>query len=802
MQTVGSLARGVHSRVRTAWQLVWAVRASLSMAVLAYVLLSYPEQVQELYRVHLQDWRTLWLQNGLAVLTLLVLCAVLARRAAHRMVEFFRRRATEPDKFERIVVRALTALTGSLPALAAASAAFDLPDMGPPEWYRQLIDAQAHQQLDASLAPVWNHDVVSWNEVFAGHGGMFLGAVVSFLAMAAYGVRHSGRVLKNWSDRGHTQVIGDGLLVGLAMLLTAMFALPASDIARDLSSRLSGFPEALGPFTIVCLFLLCATSILTLLSRASDALGLPLLAFAVLLALFLSWHNFNENHLVRTVRTEPTTVSPLAEEFLGWLDGRPQERRRLFAERGLKYPVYIVTAEGGGVVAANHAAIALARLFDRCPELQHHVFAISGVSGGALGGAMFVALKRHLDALPASAGSSEACTPASRQSVLENKLRALLERDFLSPILAAGLFPELVQQILPVPVTAFDRSKALTAAFEAAWATRIDAERNPLRRAFLEHWDRNGRTPMLVVNATRVENGARYLFAPFKGERPRTYYAERPPPGYKRVGFSRIGDEPAAEDIPLGAAVGLGARYPFVLPAGIVLPYTQGRRVLDGAVFENSGVETGLDMLEQLEDALAERRKAGGASAVGDVEVRLIVIGGTLSDSKGVAIQSDGSLREVEPDRGAQEEERVYLNTSESEGGSEVMSPVRAMLRARVNRGELAVQRALRTLNIGPDERVRKLSLPYGSGMGFLPLGWRLSAGTQDLISVLAGDPQRCVSRALLEETKSRISQGPPYRTRGQWALEAINVNNCRLCSILREVQPGMPVKDPDRPCG
>ncbi len=57
-----------------------------------------------------------------------------------------------------------------------------------------------------------------------------------------------------------------------------------------------------------------------------------------------------------------------------------------------KYPVFIIAAEGGGIYAASAAATMLAILQDAVPEFSEHVFAISGVSGGAIGAAIFRAL--------------------------------------------------------------------------------------------------------------------------------------------------------------------------------------------------------------------------------------------------------------------------------------------------------------------------------------------------------------------------------------------------------------------------
>src|SRR5207249_7499049 len=129
------------------------------------------------------------------------------------------------------------------------------------------------------------------------------------------------------------------------------------------------------------------------------------------------------------------------------------------------YPVYVVAAQGGGIYAAYHTAIFLARMQDICPSFRHHLFAISGVSGGSIGAATFVAALRALDrkivdtvpdaptAAPAPSPTTydpcpaitqynqEAALPSSADSPgpLENAVRKALRRDFLSPLVAAAL---------------------------------------------------------------------------------------------------------------------------------------------------------------------------------------------------------------------------------------------------------------------------------------------------------------------------------------------------------------------------
>src|SRR5262249_37929365 len=159
------------------------------------------------------------------------------------------------------------------------------------------------------------------------------------------------------------------------------------------------------------------------------------------------------------------------------------------------------------------------------------------------------------------------------------------------PIVAAGLFPEMAQQFVPVPIVVFDRARALEASIESAWTRHAKGGLNIFREPFRAHWHPEGNVPMLVLNATVAESGVPVMIAPFRAGR----YADEVESQPLRSLYERQDKDPLTPelppnmDLPLGTAVGLSARYPLVLPAG-VLP--DKHRLLDGGIFENSGIET------------------------------------------------------------------------------------------------------------------------------------------------------------------------------------------------------------------
>lgn len=100
----------------------------------------------------------------------------------------------------------------------------------------------------------------------------------------------------------------------------------------------------------------------------------------------------------------------------------------------------LVAAAGGGIRAAYWTGLLLGKIQDDYPEFRDQLFAISGVSGGALGAAAFVA------ALDAAAPQ---CSEAERykdNGPYERCMKIFLANDFLSPILASTFTGDLIRQ--------------------------------------------------------------------------------------------------------------------------------------------------------------------------------------------------------------------------------------------------------------------------------------------------------------------------------------------------------------------
>ena len=529
------------------------------------------------------------------------------------------------------------------------------------------------------------------------------------------------------------------------------YLLPIAVLAAFLISPVS-VPQLFGPvflltgFFAVLLYLICA------LSRVSLLYKFPIIGVILAIAAAAAILDINDNHRVRVLTSAPKDDSflsrklgiiPMSVEFLRWLASRKDIEH--FTKTGKPYPIYVIAARGGGVYAAYHAAMTLARIQDHCPSFSQHIFAISGVSGGSLGAAVFAKLAERF----ASNAEYKKCVLDDPvDTVVQDRTRAILGQDFLSPILARGLSFDFAQNFLPLPIYGLDRSIPMERSFELAWDSAVPERRGSFSEPFFRGWNAKGAAPALLFNTTDVDTGKRIVFSPFglnflDGELESAI-------DRAGIGLEREGD--MQRDFRLSTVVGLSARFPWIAPAGWVDSYRLANngdglirrkvRLLDGGIFENSGVETAFDVkgvidklahpesikerdMRSYNGALAEYREREGqdySKPALQIVVKLI----TFTDT-----------------------DYRYWKDGVYQGLAELFAPIKALLASRVQRGELALARTLNeyhcphcyTRNLGKHE-VRQFQLSVVDYK--VPLGWMLSKELQRYIETQIGDFAGC----------------------------------------------------------
>jgi hypothetical protein len=518
------------------------------------------------------------------------------------------------------------------------------------------------------------------------------------------------------STRGRKWVVG----ISAAIALLAGFGpvIGHGPIARDLVVTVAWW---LGPLVAVLAVLVSAATVLMALSWFSERTHFPFTAVLFLTAIVMGTFGIRQNitsQATQEANAGGASISnnsnPLWPQFKDWLDRRND--RQAFADR--PYPVFIVAAQGGGIYAASAALNFLSALQDACPAFAEHIFAISGVSGGAVGATIFhgfISEERSPD--------SSDCPHASTR-LAANAERVVLS-DHLSPVVALVL-PDLLRELMPGSADDWDRAAALEHSLVCAFKNRSSQALLPwcnshfiqseLDRPFDEHW-RNAQGPALVLNTTWVETGFRAAFAPsgmqLHAAGDGTLYA-----------FSDFHQDATVNLIQAAVA---SARFPLIAPAW---PYPQSNghlwNFVDGGYADNSGATTALEIYKSLDKSLQ-----GSADLRSRIDLRLIVLTDAAADPQ--------------------------LSKINGRGFNDTLAPITALLNVRSQLASRAVTQATSFMSeIAGQAGDSKILLVKLEQRAFrLPLGWEISHAENDVVKFMLGRADICERSANVHASDS-----------------------------------------------
>ncbi|MEO1329361.1 MAG: hypothetical protein AAFW46_06855 [Pseudomonadota bacterium] len=378
---------------------------------------------------------------------------------------------------------------------------------------------------------------------------------------------------------------------------------------------------------------------------------------------FVFFHAYAPPRIVTTASTAEESTRPLAREpsslpgfeqaFAAW------ERTAIAGPGGVK-PLFVVAARGGGAYAATASAVLMARLECLRPDFSRNVFAISGVSGGSVGSAVYRALLRHLAAADA-AERARLCDPTPSDGIprLESLAIEIVASDHVGAPLGAFAADIFRKAARPFFVGAgADQGPKLTryTALARSYATATEAALGPERPIGA------ARLPALIANTTSAETGIRVAFAPFA--------MDQVGDGQTFTTFSALSDTliddalcPYApqfdENDPLSNSAFhmdmeralASATFPVVLPsyARCATPATLGGpgRVLnfvDGGYADSSAATTAIEIYEAL-------HRLRGADRADAIPLHLILIGDESGDAlqdiakvEGTALRDSGAI--------------------------------------------------------------------------------------------------------------------------------------------------------------
>jgi hypothetical protein len=280
---------------------------------------------------------------------------------------------------------------------------------------------------------------------------------------------------------------------------------------------------------------------------------------------------------VPTINYRPTVDAHFAQ----WISQRRKQDRDTI-------PMVLVAAEGGGIRALNWTAETLIRLDSIIPGFSRHVYALSGVSGGGVGTALYTAFLRDV--------------PQQQRITRFGRFRQIIRDDYLSGVSAALLFPESIQRIIPLPIPRLERGKWL----EDSWADSYydNLGLNTLDQSLMQLYQTptgyNYDLPSLLLNGTLAESGQKIITSNLRLD-----------PRYFKDVVSTL--DLLGTDVPLKTAVSLCSRFPVVTNGGLVEKVTidqtghkrsYGGHVVDGGYLDNSGVESCIQLLNNLVPAI------------------------------------------------------------------------------------------------------------------------------------------------------------------------------------------------------
>lgn len=730
------------------------LRAPLIVAVFAFIVLSLPPQTREVYRVLADDFPNQRWQVAFGFVGLLLAAGFIWH--CGRQATLAERRYVLPESnVEGALLRWLPRLLAALVPLGAALGLHTtIREAQTTAGLVRSVAAQQHwpeldhigELIDVSPTRLWIATLIA------------IGLVVVVLLATIF--RTHGKRWK-YSEPGKWLIGTETTItsVVIAGVCIAMFSLAPPSLA-----------QFIGVTAIFALFLAVLVVVLSNLFLLGARLGVPMVSLLAATAILLTAADWNDNHRVPILehKREAGAGGALSRSFQQWYASRKD--LDYYAKSNEPYPVFIVAAAGGGAYAAHYTATFLARMQDSCANFAQHVFAISGVSGGSIGAALFAGLAK----LKATNQRHVGCDIAPRDRYFEKRTQRFFEQDFLSPVIAAALFPDFVQRFLPIPIGYFDRSRALDASLEAAWRDMLSeaakddpalaSAANPFARPFLDLWSpkrSDEAVPALVLNATEVANGYRIVMSPIAtGVAASTQWSKiaRLHPLLPRS--ADAGSEP---DIKLSTAAGISARFPWVLPpATVPTGVESGRmRLVDGGYVESSGVDVARQMLKALNVAVERSKDTTEAM---NAKFYLVVLMGY----EGTPVE-DKSLGEAPLPL------RTLISTWQTRAEIAFLG---AFVDACPEVATCIVNAAAKTSYQRALVELPVIPVFLNLRDFHIPLTWQLTQASREIIALHAGSAPRC------ERNDTLMITWPEERGPHERIVKALGENSCSLCTM------------------
>ena len=447
--------------------------------------------------------------------------------------------------------------------------------------------------LWAILGVAASASLVFFNIPYASLGIGFLAALFVWLVLPRQLEGLFAPRLRTITERpGPDATIGITLLIAM-LFLSASFVPPS--VFQSLGTGLSAQIAIASEMAWLVLSTWVVRALFYGFSRSNTAAHKARVYAYALFFFYIGVSSFTDFPLSRPLQTVGNTQRPLPElaTFVqDWLDVRALAMR----DASHPYPIILVAAPGGGLRASYWAAGILGALQDANPDFSNHVLAISSVSGGSVGAAIFAAARKS--------GCRSGDEPsASEQRIGCRKLASqILSKDFLAPTLFTLLTTDLLQATVR-PVVLEDRALVLERSFEGAVADAAGEKTfgQPFDALYKAPADRISPAVFFNVSALTTDTASLAVVAPVS----MTNTAAINLPDVQRA-LER-------SSLKLSTAAILSARFPFVSTSSLLAfapgsndKNTEVAELLDGGVYDNSGTATLAAFLPALQKASSD----------------------------------------------------------------------------------------------------------------------------------------------------------------------------------------------------
>ena len=329
-------------------------------------------------------------------------------------------------------------------------------------------------------------------------------------------------------------------------------------------------PQAIKSITPLSIILVCTIGIFTLLNIIR-LIGyrhtIPLLSIVLILSIALAIYTANNssfNHFEATY--VPTQIQVDSRLELNtyvkeWITDRQSDIRQHTETN--KFPIIIVSAEGGGSRAGLWSFLVQSYLYDRNPDyFKKYLFSITGASGGGVGNNMFYTQAYNLQ-------EKTSTVPFKYGEPLDNKLKyrasSIYDKDYLSTSVASAMGRDLFKSISNIG-TFSNRGTLLEDEWEASFNKAFDYDilnESPLAKAYLsmmpERSSKRYIKPLLITNTTHLQSGQRTVISPV---------AIAKDTHNMGVFIDLLAEYPNKKRmIKRSTAMSLNARFPYVSPA-------------------------------------------------------------------------------------------------------------------------------------------------------------------------------------------------------------------------------------------